>query len=144
MENNRKYRPSNGSEGMWFTEKYCMNCIHCDPDPDGPKQCEILCDTMCFNVNEPEYPGEWTYDENDKPKCTKWVKWDWGNDGNPDDPDNPKFIPPTDPNQLVLPFMIEEINLNTLERKEEKVLINILLNITDRAWRRSGLISLKH
>lgn len=86
-----------------FMEDYCMNCIHCDPDPEGEKQCDILCRTMVFSVNDPEYPGEWTYDDDGKPTCTEWVKWDWGNDGDPDDPNNGRPIGPSnDPNQLGL------------------------------------------
>lgn len=107
----RKYRPSNGDEGMWFTGTYCMNCIHCDPNPNGPKQCEILGKTLWLSVNDPEYPAEWIYDEQGKPICTAWKKWDWGNDGNPDDPNNPKAPIPEDPNQLCLPFILEEIGI---------------------------------
>lgn len=95
-----KYQPSNGSEGEWFTEKYCMNCIHCDPDPEGAKQCEILCKTFVFSPADEEYPNEWTYNDEGKPVCTSWVKWDWGEDGDPDDPDNPNRPPdPPDPSQ---------------------------------------------
>jgi hypothetical protein len=104
-----KYRPSSGCEGMWFTETYCMNCIHCDPDPDGDKQCQILCSSMCYDVDDPKYPKEWIYGDDGTPKCTQFVKWDWGNDGDPDDPSNPKAPIPDDPNQLVLPFIIDEI-----------------------------------
>ncbi len=34
----KPYQPSNGTEGMYFTDKYCMNCLHCYPDPDGEKR----------------------------------------------------------------------------------------------------------
>lgn len=105
----RLYRPSNGTEGECFTEKYCMNCINCDPDPCGKKQCGILCDALVYDVNEPEYPKEWVYDEKGQPKCTAWVKWDWGKDGDPDNPDNPNAPIPEDPNQLCLPFIFSEI-----------------------------------
>ena len=105
-----KYQPSNGTEGMWFIEKFCMNCINCDPDPNGPKQCEILCRSMTFNIKDPNYPTEWTYNDMDEPICTSWVKWDWGNDGDPDNPDNPKAPPPPVPdNQLMLFSIADEI-----------------------------------
>lgn len=107
--NKRPYCPSNGTEGMWFTDKYCMNCFHCDPDPEGKKQCEILMRSMLYHVNEPGYPKEWIYNEDNEPTCTNYKKWDWGNDGNPDDPENPNYTPPDDPNQLCLPFMINDI-----------------------------------
>lgn len=110
----RKYRPSNGTEGMAFEESYCMQCFHCDPNPEGKKQCKILLAVMCYDTKDPEYPKEWIYDENNKPTCTKFKKWDWGKDGDPDYPDNPNYTPPDDPNQLVLPFELIEIEKENL------------------------------
>lgn len=104
----RKYQPSNGTEGDYFISEHCMQCLHCDPDPSGAKQCEILCATMCFNVTDKEYPKEWCYID-DKPTCTKWQKWDWGEDGDPDDPNNPKAPPVDDPNQLMLFSVADDI-----------------------------------
>lgn len=106
------YCPSNGTEGSYFIEEYCMNCLHCDPDPNGAKQCEILLRTMCFHPNEPDYPREWIY-QNEKPICAKFQKWDWGNDGDPDDTDNPNRPPdPPDPSQLNLfPLYPTELEL---------------------------------
>lgn len=98
-----KYQPSNGTEGCWFMEKFCENCIYENPDPESSRKCEIITATMILSVNDPEYPSEWTYDENDNPICTRFTKWDWGNDGDPDDPDNPNKPPdPPDPNQINL------------------------------------------
>ena len=90
----KKYQPSNGSEETWFTNKYCMNCKHCDPDPEGEKQCDILCATLVFNTNDPEYPEEWRYNESGAPICTKFSYWDWGKDGDPPEPvfDNPNQL----------------------------------------------------
>lgn len=104
----KKYRPSNGTEGDIFHEKYCWNCINCNPDPSGDKQCDILMRTLLFGINEPEYPKEWIYVDG-KPTCTAWVKWDWGEDGDPDDPDNPKAPIPYDPNQLMLFSEADEV-----------------------------------
>lgn len=104
----RKYQPSNGTEGIMFTEQHCMQCLHCDPDPEGAKQCEILCLSMGYDVKDKEYPKEWCYVD-DKPTCTKWQKWDWGNDGDPDDPNNPKAPPVDDPNQLMLFSVADDI-----------------------------------
>lgn len=106
----KKYCPSNGSEGSWFEDKFCMNCIHTNPDPCKKPQCEIWCRALCWNVDDEHYPKEWQYDENDKPTCTAWVKWDWDNDGDPNDPDNPKAPISDDPNQLVMPFIVDEID----------------------------------
>lgn len=96
------YQPSNGSEGANFVETYCMNCIHCDPDPDGPKQCKILCASLCYSVDEPGYPKEWIYGDNGEPTCTKWEKWDWEKMGNPDKPKKENYVMPYNPNQLNL------------------------------------------
>ncbi len=119
------YRPSNGSEGMGFTAKYCENCIHDNPDPNSPKKCEILTFTMCFDVYEPEYPFEWI-ERNGVPLCTKFVKWDWGNDGDPDDPDNPKAPqPPPDPRQYNLfPLWGKDFEKVEKEEKEPGVILS--------------------
>ena len=68
-----------------------------------------MSDTMIYNVDDPEYPEQWTYNEQGYPTCTAWVEWDWDNDGNPDDPDNPKCQPPENPDQLCLPFELDAI-----------------------------------
>lgn len=98
----KKYQPSNGSEGMWFTDKYCMNCFHCDPDPDGDKQCVILCNSMCYTIKDEEYPKEWIYNEEGKPTCTAYKHWDWDKMENPDDLENEHYVQPHNPNQTTL------------------------------------------
>lgn len=95
------YRPSNGTEGMMFHDKFCSHCIH-DHPTNEKRQCELIMYAMCFDVDEKEYPKEWVY-KDDYGICTKFQHWDWGNDGDPDDEDNPKApLPPPDPNQLNL------------------------------------------
>lgn len=112
----RRYRPSNGTEGHIFTDKFCMNCINCDPNPEGSTQCEILCRTLVYDVDDKEYPDEWQYVDG-VPTCTAWVKWDWGDDGDPNDPNNPKApIEPAD-NQLML-FSVADDILENHEVKE--------------------------
>ena len=98
----KKYQPSNGTEGMYFTDKFCMNCINCNPDPRGKKQCEILLKTLVYDVTSPEYPSEWIYDKNMQGKCTAFNKWDWNKDGDPDDSNNPNYQMPVNPNQTSL------------------------------------------
>lgn len=107
---NKKYRPSNGTEGMAFTEHFCDRCFNQHPDWDNPKQCIILCRTMIHNINDKEYPEEWTYDTNGSPTCTAWKKWDWGRD---DDGNwiEPPPLPVDDPNQLCLPYIFDELNI---------------------------------
>lgn len=113
----KKYCPSNGTEGDYFMNKFCYQCIHENPDPDKKPKCDIMTATMVYYTNDPEYPKEWIYDKNNKPTCTKFVKWDWGKDGDPND--NPKAPIPENPNQLCLPFIVEEIEHNTVITKEK-------------------------
>lgn len=70
----------------------------------------ILCKTMVYEVNDPKYPEEWTYDANGSPVCTAWQKWDWGkdDDGNWIEPAPP---PIDDPRQLTMPFIFDELNI---------------------------------
>lgn len=99
----KKYRPSNGTEGDGFMNEFCFQCIHDNPDIDAKSpRCEIMTLTMCLGVDDKDYPKEWIYGDDGKPKCTKFVKWDWDNDGDPNDLDNPKSPPIVDPNQLML------------------------------------------
>lgn len=110
---NEKYCPSNGSEGMWFIEKYCMNCIHekfMHTQEDDDLKCEILTNTMVYDWKDPNYPSEWTYDENDKPCCTAFKKWDWGlDDGEGGGLNEPTPPEPYNPNQLCFPFLTDDI-----------------------------------
>lgn len=114
------FMPSNGTEGDVFTQAFCMNCINCDPNPDGKKQCDIWARSMLhwMEPNHPEYPKEWVFNPEGWPVCTSWQKWDWNNDGDPDDPDNPKAPPPTpDPNQLNLfPLYPDENHFEAQEK----------------------------
>lgn len=116
----KAFHPSNGTEGMIFCEHFCDQCIHCDPNPEGPKQCEILMLTMCYSPKDKEYPKEWIYNAEGWPTCTNWQKWDWNNDGDPNDPDNPKAPPPPpDPNQLNLFPLYPDETIFT-EKKEKQ------------------------
>lgn len=110
---NQAYRPSSGTEGMWFTKNFCEQCVHekfmhtqCHSD----KKCDILSRSLLHDIKEQEYPTEWIY-QNDEPTCTAFVKFDWGNDddgwNDPDWPDSP--FEPIDPNQLLLPFDVMEL-----------------------------------
>jgi len=54
-----KYYPSNGSEGMMFTEDWCSKCYK-------EKQCTIL-----INYLEGVEPRQWIYTDG-KPTCTSF------------------------------------------------------------------------
>lgn len=112
----KRYRPGNGTEGENFMHRFCYRCIqekHTHTGVDGDKQCPLIDASMSYSVDDDKYPSEWTYDDNGEPVCTTFVKWDWGmdEDGNWNDPVQPEL---EDPNQLVLPFLMDEIS------KEEK------------------------
>lgn len=78
----KKYQPSNGTEGDAFIETWCGTCqrdrsmaegidmLQCADD----ELCEILERTFFFNISDPDYPEEWTYNEDDgRPCCTAWI-----------------------------------------------------------------------
>jgi len=97
------YQPSNGSEGIWFTEKFCMQCKNCNPDPEGEKQCNILLRSLCYKIGDGEYPKEWIYKDSE-PTCLSYINWNWKLLGDPDDPENENYQIPFNPNQTILKF----------------------------------------
>ncbi len=105
----RKYRPSNGTEGMGFMENFCFHCIHECPGADVKPKCEIMTASMLYDLKDKEYPEEWTFDDNGNAICTKYVNWNWGkdDDGNWIEP----IVPTDDPNQLCLPFIFDELEI---------------------------------
>jgi hypothetical protein len=121
MDNQRKYRPSNGSEGCWFIEKYCYNCIHGKYEHTGnteDKPCEISTLSFMLDIDDKDYPEEWQYDDQGKPCCTAFRKWDWGRDDDGNWIDPPPVYP-DDPNQLCFPFILEEIGVKNIETLNE-------------------------
>lgn len=68
----KKYRPSNGSEGCWFEEKFCDKCSKetWNPETDKGLKCPILDGMILYDVDHNKYPVELIYDENNAPTCT--------------------------------------------------------------------------
>lgn len=64
-----RYRPSNGTEGDIFKADFCQRCQR-DADADAP--CEILTNSMVFDINDAAYPSEWIKDERG-PRCTAFI-----------------------------------------------------------------------
>jgi len=87
---------------MWFTDKFCDNCKNQNPDPEGGKNCDILCRTLVYDIKDDEYPEEWTYDKDDDPICTAHKPWNWDELGDPDDPENKNYVMPFNPNQMTM------------------------------------------
>ena len=68
-----KYQPSNGTEGMDFMEEYCFRCqkdAKFQETGDGEDGCPIVAKTFLYNVDDPEYPEEWTFTADGQPTCT--------------------------------------------------------------------------
>lgn len=74
------YRPSNGTEGDGFFSAWCMRCARDKTmsegknyDDCGPGEvCELIGNSMAFDVDDPKYPQEWRYGANG-PECTAFV-----------------------------------------------------------------------
>ena len=64
------YRPSNGSEGEAFTERFCERCRKAN------RRCKILGLTMVHDVDDPHYPPQWIRDESGGPTCTAFMPRD--------------------------------------------------------------------
>lgn len=59
-----KYRPSNGSAGMFFLIHHCARCLKED-------KCDINYRTMIYDLDDEEYPDEWRIcPAKRKPVCT--------------------------------------------------------------------------
>lgn len=56
----KSYRPSNGSEGLVFQHRYCSRCVK-----DRNEDCSILASALLFHADEPEYPKEWVYPDDE-------------------------------------------------------------------------------
>ena len=120
---NKKYRPSNGTEGLGFVEHYCANCIHGKYEHTGDTNdnpCEILTRSFMCGIDDKDYPEEWQYDDSNRPTCTAWKKWDWGrdDDGNWIEPAPP---PTDDPNQLCMPFLFDELEIPKITKQTQAV-----------------------
>jgi hypothetical protein len=61
----KPYRPSNGTEGMIFEERFCD---HCTKGFD----CQIFINAFLFDIGDADYPEEWIYDQDGRPTCTAW------------------------------------------------------------------------
>lgn len=78
---NKPYRPSTGTEGADFFDCWCCRCARdkamregCDIDEcDDNEKCEIIANTMVYDIDDPEYPKEWIEDESG-PRCTAFIE----------------------------------------------------------------------
>jgi hypothetical protein len=122
----KPYQPSNGTEGMSFEEDFCANCIHekfYHTQKHGDKQCDIFNRAILWNPSDKEYPNEWQYDESDNPVCTAHVNWNWGSNDDEGGWNEPPPPEPYNPNQLVMPFIVDEIEEKSLVIKNKFAIV---------------------
>lgn len=62
----KPYRPSNATEGEYFTSQWCGECANATDDEYGCT-CPIYLNSMIDNV------PEWIIDPHGQPKCTAFV-----------------------------------------------------------------------
>lgn len=69
------YRPSNQSEGSVFEADYCYHCVNESVNEMSGEidACDIHLRAISFDIEDPAYPTEWTYDEHHKPVCTAFT-----------------------------------------------------------------------
>lgn len=74
MKEVKLYQPSNGTEGDYFMDEFCFNCVHDNYTDENPRgACPILMMTMAFNTKDDGYPNQWRYVDG-KPKCLAFNK----------------------------------------------------------------------
>ena len=62
MTETELYRPSNGTEGMDFMDRFCHRCEldrKFRETQDGKYGCEIVARALAFGIDDPDYPQEW-------------------------------------------------------------------------------------
>jgi hypothetical protein len=75
----KPYCPSSGTEGMAFDDAWCAHCTRDKAYRDGGDDadpaiaCQILSNTMVYDVKDPEYPKEWVYGADGRPRCTAFT-----------------------------------------------------------------------
>lgn len=66
-----RYKPENGCAGADFQEAFCDRCMADKAFRDGTgDSCEIIANTMVFDVEDERYPAEWIYGADGTPTCT--------------------------------------------------------------------------
>ncbi len=92
----RPYRPSNGTEGVDFIERWCGRCLRDEAYRNGTgDSCPIVADSLAIgDINDLRYPKEWVEDEPfGNARCTAFL----------DVGDDPELAAArVDPRQMVL------------------------------------------
>ena len=73
----KPYRPSCGTEGIAFDDKWCSWCARdaaFREDMDRNDGCQIVADTFAYELGDPHYPKEWVFDRDGRPSCTAFTE----------------------------------------------------------------------
>ena len=75
----KPYRPGSGTEGMAFDDAWCAYCardaaFRTNEYVDPELGCKILADTFVYEITDPEYPKEWIYGGDGRPRCTAFTE----------------------------------------------------------------------
>lgn len=69
----QKWRPSNGTEGEIFSERWCAGCRRDAAfRADEGDSCPIICNAMAFDTGHPDYPAAWQYGPDGQPICAEF------------------------------------------------------------------------
>jgi len=94
----KPYRPSNGTEGDMFEDRFCNRCkreAKYRRTGDGADGCKIATAVFIYDVDDPKYPKEWVVNKWGDPygrtsRCTAFRHED---DPGPSRPRKPKPAP---------------------------------------------------
>ena len=66
-----KFKQSNSDQGSCFESDYCLNCRRYRRSKQTDDYyCRIRLYTFAYDIDDPEYPSEWIYQEDGSPTCT--------------------------------------------------------------------------
>lgn len=71
------YKPSNGTEGEIFFNKFCYRCkkyVYDEETESDDCELNLIIAAEINEVDDLDYPDEWQYDENGSPICTEFKK----------------------------------------------------------------------
>lgn len=69
------YRPSNGTEGMYFEESLCVHCKRdaaYQENPENADGCPLIAAALAYDITHPKYPKQWIW-KGGAPCCTEFA-----------------------------------------------------------------------
>lgn len=71
----KPYRPSNGTEGQMFEDRFCCHCrkfVDEEADEDEAAGCRLPDLAMLYEISDPKYPKQWVFDADGRPTCKEF------------------------------------------------------------------------